>query len=104
MSLIWWVLGFLVTELIDYWPKKEKFLFMNWTLQFSCKVGLDSWLLPINFPHSTEEKEELHRALNDYYRDAVKYLRLALHSETPIVAALLPLVQVLIIIIAALYH
>ncbi|KAF5727956.1 hypothetical protein HS088_TW21G00096 [Tripterygium wilfordii] len=62
---------------------------------------LDSWLLPLRFPHSNEITEDfiyMHlRNLNDHYKNAVKYLRLALHSTPPVLAALLPLIQLLLI-------
>jgi hypothetical protein len=55
-------------------------------------------LLPLKLPDPPENCEDLidwHREmLNDYYIDALKYFQLALHSTPPLLAALLPLVQV----------
>ncbi|KAF3440579.1 hypothetical protein FNV43_RR18863 [Rhamnella rubrinervis] len=68
---------------------------------FFALEGLDSLLLPLRLPQSTENSEELHylhmQMLNDYYKDAVKYLRIALYSTTPMLVALLPLIQLLLI-------
>ena len=62
------------------------------------KGGLETWLLPLKLPDPPENCEDLidwHREmLNDYYIDALKYFQLALHSTPPLLAALLPLVQV----------
>ncbi|RVX03977.1 hypothetical protein CK203_021599 [Vitis vinifera] len=61
----------------------------------------DSWLLPLRLPHSNANFEDLihlHRELiNDYYKSAVKYLKLALYSTPPILAALLPFIQLLLL-------
>ncbi|RVX02021.1 hypothetical protein CK203_019447 [Vitis vinifera] len=68
---------------------------------FPClaKERWDSWLLPLRLPHSNANFEDLihlHRELiNDYYKSAVKYLKLALYSTPPILAALLPFIQVI---------
>lgn len=63
--------------------------------------GLETWLLPLKLPDPPENCEDLidwHREmLNDYYIDALKYFQLALHSTPPLLAALLPLVQLLLI-------
>ncbi|RDY02384.1 hypothetical protein CR513_14158, partial [Mucuna pruriens] len=62
--------------------------------------GLDLWLLPLHFSdeNSFEEFMYLQRSQpNDYYKNAVKYLQLALHSEPSASAALLPLIQLLLI-------
>ncbi|KAL7249633.1 hypothetical protein ACSBR1_011759 [Camellia fascicularis] len=63
--------------------------------------GLDSWLLPLRSSHSNKNLEDFiysHREmLNDYYKGAVKYLRLALYSTLPVYEALLPLVQMLLL-------
>ncbi|XVF04297.1 hypothetical protein REPUB_Repub05bG0070300 [Reevesia pubescens] len=65
---------------------------------FSALEGLESWLMPLQLPHSSENFVYLHRQmLNNHYNDAVKYLRLALHSAPPLFAALLPLIQLLLI-------
>ncbi|XVE50154.1 hypothetical protein DITRI_Ditri01bG0139200 [Diplodiscus trichospermus] len=64
---------------------------------FSALEGLESWLMPLQLPHSSENFVYLHRQMvNSHYNDAVKYLRLALHSPLPLSAALLPLVQLLL--------
>ncbi|OMO74853.1 hypothetical protein CCACVL1_16424 [Corchorus capsularis] len=65
---------------------------------FSALEGLESWLMPLQLPHSSENFVDLHRKmLNGHYHDALKYLRLALHSAPPLSGALLPLVQLLLI-------
>ena len=68
---------------------------------FLVSEGLESWLMPLQLPHSSENFVHLHRQmLNNHYNDAVKYLRLALYSATPLSAALLPLVQVNFVFLA----
>ncbi|KAK6229355.1 hypothetical protein SCA6_018306 [Theobroma cacao] len=65
---------------------------------FSALESLESWLMPLKLPHSSENFVYLHRQiLNNHYNDAVKYLQLALHSTPHLSAALLPLVQLLLI-------
>ncbi|KAJ7981793.1 TAF RNA polymerase I subunit A [Quillaja saponaria] len=63
--------------------------------------NLDSWLLPLQLRHQSNSFEDLiylHRELlNDHYKDAVKHLQLALHSTPPVLAVLLPLIQLLLI-------
>ncbi|KAJ4973187.1 hypothetical protein NE237_006361 [Protea cynaroides] len=63
--------------------------------------GLDTCLLPMRMPRSHENLEELmhvHRQLlNDHYASAVKHLRVALYSTPPELAALLPLIQLLLL-------
>ncbi|KAE8124759.1 hypothetical protein FH972_019615 [Carpinus fangiana] len=63
--------------------------------------GLDTWLLPLQLPHPTEICEDFldlyRKMLNDYYRNAVKYFQLALHATPPLLVALLPLIQLLLI-------
>ncbi|XP_027342750.1 uncharacterized protein LOC113855340 [Abrus precatorius] len=62
--------------------------------------GLDLWLLPLRFSdeNSFEEFMYLQRNQpNDYYKNAVKYLHLALNSTPSASAALLPLIQLLLI-------
>uniref|UniRef100_A0A5B7BG06 Uncharacterized protein n=1 Tax=Davidia involucrata TaxID=16924 RepID=A0A5B7BG06_DAVIN len=63
--------------------------------------GLDSWLLPLRLPRTNENLEDfnyLHKEmLNDYYKNGVKYLRLALYSTPPLFEALLPLIQMLLL-------
>ncbi|KAL5132504.1 hypothetical protein HKD37_12G035161 [Glycine soja] len=61
---------------------------------------LDLWLLPLRLSddHSFEEFMYLQgNQPNDYYKNAVKYLQLALDSEPSASAALLPLIQLLLI-------
>lgn len=61
-------------------------------------VGLDSWLLPIRLPQNIKNSEGWQPVkLNDVYKDAVKYLRLALDSSPATSDALLPLIQLLLI-------
>lgn len=68
---------------------------------FTAHGGLDSCLFPFRMPRTTEDLVEfiyLHRkVLNDHYENALKYLRSALHSTLPLLAALLPLIQLLLI-------
>ncbi|OAY83857.1 hypothetical protein ACMD2_15426 [Ananas comosus] len=63
--------------------------------------GLDKTLLPIQLKHLDGDLEQsiyLYRKLaNENYKDAVKHLRLALHSTAPVMAALLPLIQLLLL-------
>ncbi|KAA8523951.1 hypothetical protein F0562_010374 [Nyssa sinensis] len=63
--------------------------------------GLDSWLLPLRLLRTSENLEAftyLHKEkLNDYYKNAVKYLRLALYSTPPLFEAVLPLIQMLLL-------
>ncbi|XP_028755527.1 uncharacterized protein LOC114742677 [Neltuma alba] len=62
--------------------------------------GLDSELLPLHLPdhHSLENFIFMHnKLLNGYFRDAVKYLQRALDSTPSALAALLPLIQLLLI-------
>ncbi|XP_020082908.1 uncharacterized protein LOC109706481 isoform X2 [Ananas comosus] len=63
--------------------------------------GLDKTLLPIQLKHLDGDLEQsiyLYRKLaNENYKDAVKHLRLALHSTPPVMAALLPLIQLLLL-------
>lgn len=57
------------------------------------------WLLPLQLPSSDENLEDvlnMHRALrNDNYKNAIKYLRHALHSSPPVLEAFHPLIQVI---------
>ncbi|KAG4204256.1 hypothetical protein ERO13_A04G036900v2 [Gossypium hirsutum] len=65
---------------------------------FSALEGLESWLMPLKLPYSSENFVYLHRQMvNNHYKDALKHLRLALHCEPPLSAALLPLIQLLLI-------
>ncbi|XP_057963676.1 uncharacterized protein LOC131154876 isoform X2 [Malania oleifera] len=74
---------------------------MVYASMFSGCGKWDPWLVPLRFPHSIENFEDfinLHRGmLTDNYRSAVKYFRLALYSTNPVLAALLPLVQLLLV-------
>ncbi|KAL6553488.1 hypothetical protein OROGR_007330 [Orobanche gracilis] len=60
--------------------------------------GLPQWLLPLKLPSSLENLDDalyMHRKLhNNYYDNALKYLRVALYSTPPVVEALQPLIQV----------
>ncbi|KAL1350076.1 uncharacterized protein [Arachis hypogaea] len=61
---------------------------------------LDWWLFPLDFPddNSFEEFMYVHsNQQNDHYKKAVKYLQLALDSAPSVTAALLPLIQLLLI-------
>lgn len=62
-------------------------------------VGLPLWLLPLQLPSSNENLEDdlsRHRTLcNDHYKNAIKYLRHALHSSPPVLEAFHPLIQVI---------
>ncbi|KAG4383148.1 hypothetical protein GLYMA_13G009900v4 [Glycine max] len=61
--------------------------------------GLDLWLLPLRFSdeHSFEDFVYSQRNQpNHHYKNAVKYLQLALRSEPSASAALLPLIQLLL--------
>ncbi|KAE8657987.1 S-locus lectin protein kinase family protein [Hibiscus syriacus] len=65
---------------------------------FSALEGLESWLMPLKLPYSSENFVYLHRQmLNNHYNDAVKYLRLALQCEPLLSASILPLVQLFLI-------
>ncbi|XP_020582071.1 uncharacterized protein LOC110025762 isoform X2 [Phalaenopsis equestris] len=70
--------------------------FINTSIFFASE--LDKRLLPIHIKLLTEDPIQsilLYRKLaNEKYRDAVKHLRLALHSTPPLLAALLPFIQV----------
>ncbi|KAK7335086.1 hypothetical protein VNO80_26857 [Phaseolus coccineus] len=62
--------------------------------------GLDLWLLPLHFSDESNFEEFMYlqrNQPNDYYKNSVKYLQLALNSEPSASAALLPLVQLLLI-------
>ncbi|XP_074589445.1 uncharacterized protein LOC141845279 [Curcuma longa] len=67
----------------------------------SCSIflsrGLEKSLLPLQFDHVKEDLEHVihsYRGLvNEQYNDAVKHLRLALHSTPRLWAGLMPLVQ-----------
>ncbi|KDP36263.1 hypothetical protein JCGZ_09828 [Jatropha curcas] len=55
--------------------------------------SLDPWLLPLQ----TKNWEFENVTLDDEYENAVKYLREAVYSTPPIMAAILPLIQLLLI-------
>ncbi|KAL2493585.1 hypothetical protein Fot_37342 [Forsythia ovata] len=63
--------------------------------------GLPPWLLPLHLPNSLENlKNSLykHRKLhNDYYKSALKHLRVALYSTEPVFEAFHPLIQMLLL-------
>ncbi|TKY49144.1 hypothetical protein E2542_SST26570 [Spatholobus suberectus] len=62
--------------------------------------GLDLSLLPLRFSDENRFEEFMYlqrNQPNDYYKNAVKYLQLALNSEPSASAALLPLIQLLLI-------
>ncbi|KAL1553519.1 hypothetical protein AAHA92_14183 [Salvia divinorum] len=63
--------------------------------------GLPPWLLPLKLPISHESLEDavhMHRKLlNDDYTNAVKHLRVALHTTPPAIEALHPFIQMLIL-------
>ncbi|KAI3466075.1 hypothetical protein Pfo_022738 [Paulownia fortunei] len=63
--------------------------------------GPTPWLLPIKLPSSHENLEDalyMHRKLhNNYYKSALKYLRVALYSTPPVVEAFHPLIQMLLL-------
>ncbi|PKA57919.1 hypothetical protein AXF42_Ash012458 [Apostasia shenzhenica] len=79
-------------------PTKQDNL-LNTSIYFA--PGLDKSLLPIQLKLLAEDPEQsihLYRKFpNDNYRDAVKHLRFALHSKPPVLAALLPLIQLLLL-------
>ena len=60
--------------------------------------GLSSSLFPIRLPQSIEEGEDLYhrhmKLFNDYYKEALKYLRAAVCSTRPELDAVLPFIQV----------
>ncbi|BAT92616.1 uncharacterized protein HKW66_Vig0241200 [Vigna angularis] len=58
--------------------------------------GIDLWLLPLHFSDESNLEEFMYLQIdqpNDYSKNSVKYLQLALNSEPSASAALLPLVQ-----------
>ncbi|KAG6410303.1 hypothetical protein SASPL_128361 [Salvia splendens] len=59
--------------------------------------GLPPWLLPLKLPISRENLEDAVRMrrelLNDDYKNAVKHLRVALHTTPPAIEALHPFIQ-----------
>ncbi|KAL2476390.1 hypothetical protein Adt_37126 [Abeliophyllum distichum] len=63
--------------------------------------GLPPWLLPLHLPDSHENLEDTlckHRKLhNDYYKNALKHLRVALYSTPPVIEAFHPLIQMLLL-------
>ncbi|XP_048437035.1 uncharacterized protein LOC108868684 isoform X1 [Pyrus x bretschneideri] len=72
---------------------------MQYAPVFYALEGLESLLLPIRLPESTDREDFMNSQttiFNDSFRNAVKYLRLALHSTPPVLQALLPLVQLLL--------
>ncbi|XP_042948656.1 uncharacterized protein LOC122281327 isoform X4 [Carya illinoinensis] len=75
--------------------------YMQYASNLSTLWGMNTWLLPLQLPQPTENPKDfinLHRKmLNDYYMDAVKYFQQALYSTPPLLVALLPLIQLLLI-------
>ncbi|OVA11085.1 D-tyrosyl-tRNA(Tyr) deacylase [Macleaya cordata] len=73
--------------------------FMNTSIFHS--RGLHTSLLPMRLPNSNENLENsiyLHRGMFNYdYDKAVKHLRSALYSTPPLLASLLPLIQLLLL-------
>ncbi|KAK3036303.1 hypothetical protein RJ639_031275, partial [Escallonia herrerae] len=63
--------------------------------------GLEPLLLPLRLCHSKQNLEDFifmqKKMHNDYYKAAVNYLRVALHSTPPVFGALLPLIQILLL-------
>ncbi|KAL8528561.1 hypothetical protein ACS0TY_006110 [Phlomoides rotata] len=63
--------------------------------------GLPPWIFPMKLPTSHENLEDtvyMHRKLhNNYYKNALKHLRVALYSTPPVTEALHPLIQMLIL-------
>ncbi|KAJ0047237.1 hypothetical protein Pint_04808 [Pistacia integerrima] len=88
------------TETEDSSPMKDA-VPVNYASVFVALEGLDSWLLPVRLPNSSEDYEiairKYRKLLNDDYKNAVKYLRFALYSTPAVSAALLPLIQLLLI-------
>ncbi|KAM0949971.1 putative TATA box-binding protein-associated factor RNA polymerase I subunit A [Dioscorea sansibarensis] len=74
--------------------------FLNMSIFFA-HDKLDASLLPLKLKHSSIICEDfIHshgKSINEYYEGAVKNLQLALHSTPPLFAALLPLVQILLL-------
>ncbi|KAF4369999.1 hypothetical protein G4B88_016160 [Cannabis sativa] len=64
------------------------------TSTFSDLEGLNSVLLPVKLFNENGVHTEM---LNDYYKEAVNCLRRALCSTPPVLAALLPLIQLLLV-------
>ncbi|CAI9775934.1 unnamed protein product [Fraxinus pennsylvanica] len=64
-------------------------------------TGLPPWLLPLHLPTSRETYEGLmnkHRKFhNDYYKIALKHLRVSLQSIAPVIEAFDPLIQMLLL-------
>ncbi|XP_050371614.1 uncharacterized protein LOC126789495 [Argentina anserina] len=69
---------------------------MQYASIFSELEGLESLLLPIRLPDSLDNSQDKN-IFNDYYKDAVKYLHHALHSSPPVLVAIHPLIQLLLI-------
>ncbi|KAK8935850.1 hypothetical protein KSP39_PZI013513 [Platanthera zijinensis] len=73
--------------------------FSNTSIYFAS--GLDKILLPIQLKLLTEDPMQsilrYRKFVNDKYREAEKHLRLALHSTPPLLAAFLPLIQLLLL-------
>ncbi|GAB4849429.1 hypothetical protein Ancab_004224 [Ancistrocladus abbreviatus] len=63
--------------------------------------GLGSSLLPLQLPHAKEDMEDFTSRyvgfFNNYYKDALKYLQLAVNSTPPVSEALLPYIQLVLL-------
>ncbi|WMV60449.1 hypothetical protein MTR67_053834 [Solanum verrucosum] len=83
----------------DEWEQQQ--LANGNSSQASPHFGLPLWLLPLQLPSSNENLEDdlnRHRTLrNDHYKNAIKYLRHALHSSPPVLEAFHPLIQMLLL-------
>ncbi|KAL2500237.1 uncharacterized protein Fot_34085 [Forsythia ovata] len=66
-----------------------------------CTHGLPPWLLPLHLPDFHENLEDTlyeHKKLhNDYYKNALKHLRVALYSTPPVIEAFHSLIQMLLL-------
>ncbi|KAG9446000.1 hypothetical protein H6P81_012128 [Aristolochia fimbriata] len=80
-------------------PDKDEECFLDFSTPYP--YGLSTSLLPIRLPQSRVDIDyRLHlreEAKNEHYINALKYLRVALYSTTPMLAALIPLVQLLLL-------
>lgn len=77
----------------------QEYIDMLISVCFLENVGLPPWILPLHLPNSRENFEGLmnkHRKFhNDYYKSALKHLRVSLYSTVPVIEAFHPLIQVL---------
>ncbi|KAK9094553.1 hypothetical protein Scep_026022 [Stephania cephalantha] len=66
---------------------------------FNCR-GLDASLLPIRLPDSKENMgsiESYVKKMNEFYANAIERFKFALHSTPPVLAATIPLIQLLLL-------